>query len=140
MHALGRFATAAAVAAAALLCATGNARAQSSSDIHFELGQAVAFQVRLAISPGTDQVYCYQSDRLRVIGSTTNTASSTVSVPIVVPDPVIRCSACNAWGCSSLSPNSAVVTPSHPLDIDQNEVVDVRDMSMCVSRIRDYIF
>jgi hypothetical protein len=138
MDSLGRFAAIAAVAAATLLCATGNARAQG--DIHFDLGQPAAFQVHLAISPGTDQVYCYQSDRLRVIGSTTNTASNTVSVSIVVPDPVIRCSACNAWGCSSLSPNSAVVTPTHPLDIDQNEVVDVRDMTMCVSKIRDYIY
>lgn len=130
----------AAAAAAALLCAAGNAWAQSPSDITFELGQPAAFQVRLAISPGTEHVYCYQADRLRVIGSTTNVASSTVSVPIVLPDPVIRCAACNSWGCSSLSPNAAVVTPSNPLDLDQNEVIDVRDMSMCVSRIRDVIY
>lgn len=137
MDGLGKLSAAAAIV---LLCATGNAWAQSTSDITFRLGQPAAFQVRLAISPGTEQVYCYQSDRLRVIGSTTSTTSSTVSVPIVIPDPIIRCSACNSVGCSSLSPNAAVVTPTHPLDIDQNTVIDVRDMTMCVARIRDVLY
>jgi hypothetical protein len=137
MDAPGKLAAAAAIA---LLCATGNAWAQSASDITFDLGQPAMYQVRLAVSPGTQHVYCYQADRLQVIGSATTPAGSTISVPIVLPDPVIRCAACNSYGCSSLSPNAAVVQPTDPLDVDQNSVVNVTDMVMCVAKIRDVLY
>jgi len=137
---MNAFETLTAVVAGAVLCAAGNARAQSPSDITFPLGQPTGFQVKLALSPGTQQVYCYQADRLQVVGYTTNVTTETASVPIVVPDPIIRCAACNNYGCSSLSQNAAVVTPTDPLDIDGNSTIDVRDMMMCVARIRDAIY
>lgn len=126
--------------ALALLCLPLPATAQSPSDISIPGGENLEFLVRMSISPGTQQVYCYQQDRLRVVGSINVTAGSSAVVPISLPDPVIRCAACNTWGCSSLSPNSAIVVPADPLDLDQSGAIDVLDMLMCYDEVRQKIY
>jgi hypothetical protein len=136
---LTRFAFLSTTAALAVLCAVPEGAAQSSDDIYFDTPQTLEFQVRVAVAPGTQQVYCYQQDRQRLVGTRVG-SSGTVSVPISLPDPVIRCTACNSVGCSTLSPNSAVVVATDPLDMDGNSVVDVRDLNMCWVRVREVIF
>jgi len=125
-------------ATAAVLCAAPEGAAQSG-DIFFDTTEPLQFQVRVAVSPGTQQVTCYQSDQLRVVGSSA-ASTSTVTVPISLPGPRVRCSACNSVGCSTLSPNAAVVVPVDPLDMDGNTIVDVRDMTMCYMRLREAIY
>jgi hypothetical protein len=116
------------------------ATSQTPGDINIPGGEHLEFQVRMSISPGTEQVYCYQQDRLRVVGSINVAAGSNAVVPIALPDPVIRCAACNTWGCSSLSSNSAVVVPTDPLDFDQSGVVNVLDLLMCYEEVRQRIY
>ncbi|HXZ83971.1 MAG TPA: hypothetical protein VEI82_00655 [Myxococcota bacterium] len=116
------------------------AAAQSSSDIVIDTPETLQFRLRMSIAPGTQQVYCYQQDRMQVVGSVNVSSGSTAYVPVVLPDPIIRCSACNAYGCSSLSPNAAVLVGADPLDIDHNGKVDVSDMLTCMQRIRDQIY
>ena len=122
----------------ALLAAPFGAAAQS--DISLPIPQTLQFSLRMSIAPGTQQVYCYQQDQLRVIGLKNVTSGSQIVVPVVVPNPVIRCSACNAAGCSSLSSNAAVVLSADPLDMDLNGLVNVTDMVMCAAKIRDRIY
>ena len=123
-----------------LFAAPLGAAAQGPDDIIIDSPETLEFQVNMAITAGTQQVYCYQQDQLRVVGSVNISAGSTATVPVSLPDPVIRCTACNTWGCSSLSPNSVVVVASDPLDFDDNSIIDVRDMVMCVSEVQDRIY
>jgi hypothetical protein len=116
------------------------AAAQTPGDINISGGEHLEFQVRMSISPGTEQVYCYQQDRLRVVGSVNIVSGSDAVVPIALPDPVIRCSACNTFGCSSLSSNSAVVVTTDPLDFDQSGVINVNDLLMCYDEVRNRIY
>lgn len=114
--------------------------AVAQSNITIDMPLTLEYQLRMSIAPGTQQVYCYQQDRLVVVGSVNVPAGSTATVPISIPDPVIRCSACNSYGCSSLSPNAAVVVAADPLDRDQNGLIDVRDIVMCSREINWEIF
>src|SRR5262245_37868456 len=114
--------------------------AAAQSNITFNTPQTLEFTVRMSIAPGTQQVYCYQENQLSVVGTKNVSSGSQVTVPVSLPDPVIRCSACNASGCSALSSNAAVVVAADPLDFDLNRVVDVRDMTMCYAKIRDRIY
>jgi hypothetical protein len=123
----------------ALLAPLG-AVAQSSSDIVIDNPQTLQFRLRMSISPGTQQVVCYQQDRMQMVGSVNVSSGSTAYVPVVLPDPIIRCSACNAYGCSSLSANAAVLVAADPLDVDHSGKVDVSDMLTCVQQIRDKIY
>jgi hypothetical protein len=122
----------------ALLAAPPGAAAQS--DITIPTPDTLEFLVRMSIAPGTQQVYCYQQDQLRVVGTTSVTSGSKITVPVSLPDPVIRCAACNASGCSSLSSNAAVVVAADPLDFDLSGAIDVRDMLMCYAKVRDRIY
>ena len=63
-----------------------------------------------------------------------------VAVRILMPDPEIRCVACNGAGCSDLSPNAAVVAAVDVLDRNRSGQIDVSDMVMCVNEIRENIF
>ena len=125
---------------AAFLCAAHDSAAQGAADIPFDAPQTFQFQVRVAVSPGTERVFCYQEDQFRVVGTSAAVSGSTTSVLITLPELSVRCAACNSWGCSSLSPNAAVVVAADPLDFDLNTLVDVRDMVMCYARIRDRIY
>jgi hypothetical protein len=123
-----------------LFVAPLGAKAQGTGDIIIDSPETLEFEVRTAITPGTQQVYCYQQSQLRVVGSVNTSGGSTATIPVALPDPVIRCAACNAWGCSSLSTNSVVVVAADRLDFDLNTVVDVRDMLMCISEVQDRIY
>ena len=122
----------------ALLAAPFGAAAQSN--ITLSTPETLQFNIRVSIAPGTQQVYCYQEDKLTLIGTKIITSGSQVFVPVSLPDPVIRCTACNSSGCSTLSSNAAVVLAADPLDLDLNGVVNVTDIVMCSSKIRDAIY
>jgi hypothetical protein len=114
--------------------------AAAQNDIVIETPETLAFNLRMSIATGTQRVYCYQIAQEVVVGSVNVSSGSTAIVPIALPDPVIRCAACNSWGCSSLSPNAAVLVLSHPLDFDLSGAVTVNDMLVCYSRIQQEIF
>jgi hypothetical protein len=114
--------------------------APAQNDIVIETDEPFAFDLRMSISAGTQSVYCYQLMDEVVVGSVTVSAGSTAIVPVTLPDPVIRCAACNSWGCSTLSPNAAVLVPSNPLDLDLNGLVTVTDILVCSKRIQEEIF
>jgi hypothetical protein len=116
------------------------AGAAGPSDIVIENPQPLEFQLRMSIAPGTEQVYCYQQDRQQVVGTTRVSAGSSATVAVSMPDPVIRCTACNAYGCSSLSPNAAVVVGGQTLDFNRNGRVDVGDMLTCVEMVREQLY
>jgi hypothetical protein len=116
------------------------AAAQGPSDIVLETPETLEFGLRMSIAAGTQRVLCYQLEEYQVVGSANVTAGNIATVPIALPDPVIRCAACNDWGCSTLSSNAAVLIPANPLDFDLSGGVDVNDMLMCYARIRDEIY
>ena len=124
---------------AAPLCAA----AQDPEDIVIANPQTLEFELNISISPGTEVVNCYQEDQLRPVGSVSIDSGETARVPVALPDPVIRCTACNTFGCSSLSPNAAILVrpaSSESLDFNDNGEIEVGDMIECVAMIRDAIF
>jgi hypothetical protein len=100
------------------------------------------FQLRVQVGSGTDRVQCFVEGDSQIVGSAevAGGTEAIVAVPILMPDPAIRCVACNGAGCSDLSPNAAVVAAVDVLDRNRSGHIDVSDMIMCVNEIRDNIF
>src|SRR5262245_15345080 len=136
MHSIG---LARAVLLLALVGAPLGAAAQSG-DIRLSTEETLEYQLRMSVAPGTQQVYCYQQNQLLVVGSVNISSGTTAVVPVSLPNPVIRCAACNTWGCSSLSSNSAVVLARDRLDLNEDGKVNVSDMVSCVSQIQQQIY
>ena len=123
----------------------GAAPAQSDEgDILLELDKPLAFNLDIELDPGTKEVLCYQEPLEPVtVGSVklyNNEARATV--PISIPEPRIRCTACNMFGCSEFSPNAGVVgiRESHLLDRTNDGRINVNDMIAWARAINRWIF
>ena len=108
------------------------AQAQDDDEtIYLEPELPLEFNLTVDVASGTEEVICYQEPLEPVaVGSLEVDAAGAVVVPISIPDPVVRCTACNQAGCSEFSPNRGLVAirQSHRFDFNNDGVIDVSDI------------
>lgn len=92
-------------------------------------------RVRTDLPAGTDRIVCELPVGIpagTVVGTVTAPATSPVSVPLTIPRVELRCRACNAAGCSALSPNALVLRQRTPGDCNGDGTASVSDI-VCVN-------
>lgn len=131
------------MAIALALLAPMTALAQQSTDVYLEPTEPLEFALTVDVASGTEEIFCFQEPLGPIeVGSVQVSAKDTVAVvPIAIPDLVVRCTACNQFGCSEFSPNRGVVgvTQARKLDINGDGTVNVGDILGWSRAVTDWI-
>ena len=115
------------------------------TDILLELEKPLEFNLDVELDAGTEEVHCYQEPLEPVsVGSVKLRRGNKdrTTIPISIPEPRIRCTACNTFGCSEFSPNAGVVgvRESHLLDRTNDGRINVNDIIAWARAINRWIF
>jgi hypothetical protein len=130
---------------ASLALFVGAASAQSrDADILLELERPLDFNLEVELAPGTEEVVCHQEplDPVQVGNVKVRRADEPrATISISIPEPRIRCMACNTYGCSEFSPNAGVVAvhQANLLDRTNDGKINVNDMIAWARAINRWI-
>ena len=94
-----------------------------------------AHRIRSTWPAGTERLECSSTSPSSAVALIVSEVDATAGVPLAVTPLEVRCRACNAVGCSDVSPNAVTFQRQHPGDCNRDWKLDVRDIPCIVSGI-----
>ncbi len=113
------------------------------TDIYLEPDAPLDFNLTVEPADGTEEIICFQEplEAIEVGSVVVDRGERMAVVPISIPEMVVRCTACNQFGCSEFSPNRGVITvrQSHLFDFDNDGAINVADILGWARAVSDWI-